>query len=80
MSFLTQLKDERAAHDEHRTACKWAIGFMEQYKKEHFAQIEALRQRFMTAHQMQEEKLRRMNIEFDEELYPHLVSAVAERR
>ena len=52
---------------------------MDQYRTEHGAQIEALRQRFMTTHHQQEEKLRRMNIEFDEELYPHLVSSGAER-
>ncbi|GKF60483.1 hypothetical protein Tco_0177269, partial [Tanacetum coccineum] len=28
----------------------------------------------------QEEKLRRLSIEYDEELYPHMLSAIAERR
>ena len=28
----------------------------------------------------QEEKLRRLSIEYDEELYPHLMSMIAERR
>lgn len=53
---------------------------MDRYKVEHIAQVEALRQRFVSAHQLQEEKLRRMNIEFDEDIYPHLVASVAERR
>ena len=53
---------------------------MNRYKVEHVAQVEALSQRFMSAHQLQEEKLRKMNIEFDEDIYPHLVSSVAERR
>ena len=30
--------------------------------------------------QVQEEKLRRLSIEYDEELYPHLMSTIAERR
>ena len=80
LSLWADLQAERAAHNERKAACDWAVGLMNQYKTEHCAQIEALRQRFMTAHQQQEEKLRRMNIEFDEELYPHLVSSVAERR
>jgi hypothetical protein len=80
LSLWADLQTERAAHKERKVACEWAVGLMNQYKTEHRAQIEALRQRFMTAHQQQEEKLRRMNIEFDEELYPHLVSSVAERR
>ena len=79
LSLLANLQAERAAHDERKAACEWAVGYMDKYKREHFAQIEALHQRFMTAHQLQEEKLHMMNTEFDEELYPHLVSSVAER-
>ena len=80
LSLWADLQTERAAHNERKAACEWAVGLMDRYKVEHLAQVEALRQRFMTAHQLQEEKLRRMNIEFDEELYPHLVSSVVERR
>ena len=36
--------------------------------------------RFLDTLQVQEEKLRKISIEYDKELYPHLVSAVAERR
>ena len=80
LSLWADLQTERAAHNERKAACEWAVGLMDQYKVEHLAQVEALRQRFMSAHQLQEEKLRMMNIEFDEEIYPHLVSSVAERR
>ena len=80
MSLWADLQVERAAHNDRKAACEWAVGLMDRYKVEHHAQVEALRQRFMTAHQQQEEKLRRMNIEFDEEIYPPLVSSVAERR
>jgi hypothetical protein len=80
LSLWADLQTQRAAHNERKAACEWAVGLMDQYKTEHLVQIEALRQHFMTAHRLQEEKLRKMNIEFDEELYPHLVSYVAERR
>ena len=30
--------------------------------------------------QVQEEKLRALSIEYDDELYPHLMSTIAERR
>ena len=80
LSLWADLQVERAAHNDRKAACEWAVGLMDRYKAEHHAQVEALRQRFMTAHKQQEEKLRRMNIEFDEEIYPPLVSSVAERR
>ena len=37
LSLLAQLQAERAAHDERKAACEWAVGYMDQYKKEHFA-------------------------------------------
>ena len=80
LSLWADLQVERSAHNERKAACEWAVGLMDQYRTEHGAQVEALRQQFMAAHQQQEEKLRRMNIEFDEEIYPPLVSSVAERR
>lgn len=80
LSLWADLQTERIAHNERKAACEWAVGLMDRYKADHLTQVEALRQRFMTAHQLQEEKLRRMNIEFDEDIYPHLVSAVTERR
>lgn len=52
LSVWADLQTERAAHNERKAACEWAVGLMGQYKTEHFAQIEALRQCFMTAHQL----------------------------
>ena len=69
MSLLAQVKDERAALDDHKSACAWAMSFMEQYKKRYFTQLENLRQGFLDALQVQEEKLCKMSIEYDEELY-----------
>ena len=80
LSLWADLQTERAAHNERKAACEWAVGLMDRYKAEHLNQVEVLRQRFVTAHQLHEEKLRKMDIEFDEEIYPHLVSSVAERR
>ena len=47
--------------------------FMEQDKKRNFAQLETIRQGFLDALQVQEEKLRKMSIEYDEELYPRIL-------
>lgn len=51
LSLWADLQVERTAHNERKAACEWAVGLMDQYKTEHYAQIEALRQRFMAAHQ-----------------------------
>ena len=45
-----------------------------------FAALDGFRQRVEGMLQNQEGKLRKLIIEYDEELYPHLVSTVAERR
>ena len=72
MSLLAQIKEERTALDEHKSTCAWAMKFMEQYKKRHFEQLETLRKGFLDALQVQKEKLRKMSLEYDKELYPHL--------
>ena len=44
-----------------------------------FAQLDEFRKAVEVALEKQEGKLRKLSIEYDEELYPHLVSAIAER-
>ena len=52
---------------------------MEQTKNKHFSQLDDFRKAIEEKLARQEEKLRKLSIEYDEELYPHLVSSVAER-
>ena len=53
---------------------------MEQNKNEHFSRLDDFRKAVEDALEKQEGKLRKLSIEYDEELYPHLVSSIAERR
>ena len=78
--MMADLKKERAAAEAQRTNSLWAVKFVEQYKKEHFKDVEALRSKIQVALNLHEEKLRKLSIEVDEELYPHLCQFVAERR
>ena len=58
----------------------WSVRYLDEKKVEHVAHIEEFRGRMEKTIQMQEEKLRALSIEYDEELYPHLMSTIAERR
>ena len=80
MPLLAQVNEDLSALDQYKSTCSWAMKYMDQYKKRHFEQLDDLRKAMLDALQKQEEKLRKLSIEYDEELYPHLVSAVAERR
>ena len=53
---------------------------MNQWKDKHFERLGVLREAVQAQLQRHEEKLRRMSIEYDEELYPQLMSMIAERR
>ena len=58
----------------------WSVKFLDERRVEHFANIQKFKERMDKIIQVQEEKLRRLSIEYDEELYPHLMSTIAERR
>ncbi|GJW42933.1 hypothetical protein Tco_0071732 [Tanacetum coccineum] len=49
-------------------------------KNNHFAGLDDFRQKVEGLLEKQEEKLRKLSIEYDEELYPHMLSTIAERR
>ncbi|GJS81461.1 hypothetical protein Tco_0748002 [Tanacetum coccineum] len=49
-------------------------------KNNHFAGLDEFRQRVEGLLEKQEEKLRKLSIEYDEELYPHMLSAIADAR
>lgn len=52
---------------------------MQENRSKHFALIDEFRERMETALKVQESKLRKLSIEYDEELYPHLMSTIAEQ-
>ncbi|GJS88364.1 hypothetical protein Tco_0771000 [Tanacetum coccineum] len=78
----TQLADAQAEAESSRShAQKLAEEKMALLvKNNHFAGLDEFCQRVEELLEKQEEKLRKLSIEYDEELYPHMLSAIAERR
>ncbi|GJX69921.1 hypothetical protein Tco_0307092 [Tanacetum coccineum] len=78
----TQLADAQAEAESSRSyAQKLAEEKMALLvKNNHFAGLDEFCQRVEGLLEKQEEKLRKLSIEYDEELYPHMLSAIAERR
>ncbi|GKC11287.1 hypothetical protein Tco_1008069 [Tanacetum coccineum] len=56
------------------------VKYLEGGKNNHFAGLDEFCQRVEGLLEKQEEKLRKLSIEYDEELYPHMLSAIAKRR
>nr|GFA26789.1 transposase (putative), gypsy type [Tanacetum cinerariifolium] len=79
MSLLVQLDQERASFAVHRASCHWVVKYLEGVKNNHFAGLEEFRQEVEKRLEEQEGKLRKLSIEYDEELYAHLVSSITER-
>ncbi|GJX55049.1 hypothetical protein Tco_0284946 [Tanacetum coccineum] len=81
MALLVKVEQERANSADYKASCHWAVKYLEGVRTtillgwKSFARIvcEELLEK-------QEEKLRKLSIEYDEELYPHMLSAIAERR
>ena len=74
------MKRERAAAEQYRTNCAWGLKYLQENRGKHFAQLDKFRKFVETALGTQERKLRKLSLEYDDELYPHLVFVVAERR
>ncbi|GKC80032.1 hypothetical protein Tco_1130806, partial [Tanacetum coccineum] len=55
-----------------------AVKYLEGGKNNHFTGLDEFCQRVDELLEKQEEKLRQLSIEYDEELYPHMLSAIAE--
>ena len=80
LDLMTEL-DRTRADDERRDAeGKWAMKFLERNKEQHLANLTEFCNKVTFEVNSLEEHLRKMTIEFDEELYPHLAQSVAERR
>ena len=80
LALLAEVKRERAATEQYRTNCAWGLKYLQENRGRHFKQLDKFHKFVETALETQESKLRKLSLEYDEELYPHLVSAVAERR
>ncbi|GKF19002.1 hypothetical protein Tco_0067640, partial [Tanacetum coccineum] len=81
MALLVKVEQERANSADYKVSCHWAVKYyLEGGKNNHFAGLDEFRQRVEGQLEKQEEKLRKLSIEYDEELYPHMLSAIAERR
>ncbi|GJY29477.1 hypothetical protein Tco_0405244 [Tanacetum coccineum] len=80
MALLVKVEQERANSADYKASCHWVVKYLEGGKNNHFAGLNEFRQRVEELLEKQEEKLRKLSIEYDEELYPHMLSAIAERR
>ncbi|GJT42393.1 hypothetical protein Tco_0951108 [Tanacetum coccineum] len=80
MALLVKVEQERANSADYKASCHYAVKYLEEGKNNHFAGLDEFRQRVEGLLEKQEEKLRKLSIEYDEELYPHMLSAIAERR
>lgn len=80
MLLHAQVSQERSAFNHYKANCLWALKYMEQNKSDHFSKLDEFRKSVEDALEKQEMKLRKLSIEYDEELYPQLVSSITERR
>ncbi|GJU36183.1 hypothetical protein Tco_1184537 [Tanacetum coccineum] len=80
MALLVKVEQERADAAEYKASCHWAVKYLEGGKNNHFAGLDDFRHKVEGLLEKQEDKLRKLSIEYDEELYPHMLSTVAERR
>ena len=80
LTVMAELQHERGELHQFRLNLTWGIRYLEEKKAEHFAGLDDFRKRVKSSLVVQEEKLRRLSIDYDEELYPHLMSMIAERR
>lgn len=80
VSMLADLKYARAKLEQMKAKTSWSVSYLEEKRAEHQASVREFQGRIEKAIALQEEKLRALSIEYDEELYPHLMSTIAERR
>ncbi|GKF30296.1 hypothetical protein Tco_0100094, partial [Tanacetum coccineum] len=68
MALLVKVEQERANSADYKASCHWAVKYLEGGKNNHFAGLDEFRQRVEELLEKQEEKLRKLSIEYDEEL------------
>ena len=80
LSLLVDLNQERNEMREYMSNFSWGLKYLQLKRGEHFAGLDEFCKKIEGKLAVQEEKLRRLSIEYDEELYPHLMSVICERR
>lgn len=70
----------QSAYNEYKGNCYWSLRYVELSKSNHFAKLDEFIKFVNESLERQEEKLRKLSIKYDKELYPHLMSTIAERR
>lgn len=80
VSMLADLRYAKGKLRQMQADMVWSVRFLNEKKDEHVTHIEQFRERMEKLFQVQEEKLRALSIEYDEELYPHLMSTIVERK
>ena len=80
MMVMAELERERSNAERTRTASLWGFQHLQQAKNKLFADVEEFRSVVQLRMKDHEERFRKLSIEFDEELYPHLMQSLAERR
>ena len=78
--MLDELAKERVGAAQYRAECRVAVETLEMGMVSHFADVDGFRKRVKETLAEQEQRMRKLSIAYDEELYPLLLSAVAERR
>ena len=80
LTVMAELQRERGESQQYRADLAWGVKYLEEKKTELCGQLAVFGKKVESSVEAQEEKLRRLSIEYDEELYPHLMSMIAERR
>ena len=80
VSMLADLRYARAKLNQIKAKATWSVAYLDGKRAEHHASVQEFQERMEKMIALQEEKLRALSIEYDEELYPHLMSTIAERR
>ena len=80
LTALAELQRERGEAQHYKSNLTWGLRYLEEKKTELCDQLTEFGEKVESVVRVQEEKLRGLSIEYDEELYPHLMSMIAERR
>ena len=80
VGLLGALRNEHKEVLRLRGNAREAMKMLEQKRGEHLACLDRFADEVKAKIAVHESKLRQLSIEYDEELYPHLMSSIAERR
>lgn len=66
LSLMVEMKHERAAAEQYRANCAWGLKYLPENRGKHFAQLDEFRERVEAALKVQESKLCKLSIEYDD--------------